>query len=208
MPGNNTLRGYLICCLALASLVVAPGITNQTRQDKPTSGNPPTANQTDTTDTSCIFDFNQDEVPDCLRQGPTGTLFVAPLVLKKLDFDSYGLAPLLSRKERWIYVNRKGLVVVKGVPTMDNGPDSFHDGLVRVVRNNKYGFANRRGHLVIPAVYDGAMNFEKGKARVCKGCEDKCADASHDACEHHFFAGGEWFEVDTKGTAVAIRSGH
>ena len=66
---------------------------------------------------------------------------------------------------------------------MDNGPDSFHDGLVRVVRNKKYGFANRKGQLAIPPTYDGAMNFEKGKAKVCKGCESKCAEGD---CGHHY----------------------
>ena len=75
-----------------------------------------------------------------------------------------------------MYVNRRGKIVISGIPVMDNGTDSFHDGLVRVVRNGKYGFANRRGHVVIPPIYDGVMNFEKGRAEVCKGCESKCDD--------------------------------
>ena len=99
-----------------------------------------------------------------------------------------------------MYVSRRGRVVISGVPTMDNSADSFHDGLVRVVRNKKYGFANQKGQLVIPPAYDGAMNFENGKAKVCSGCESKCVD--HD-CEYHVFAGGEWFQINTKGTVVA-----
>ena len=51
-----------------------------------------------------------------------------------------------------MYVSRKGKVVIWGVPVMDNGADSFHDGLVRIVRNGKYGFANRGGEVVIPAI--------------------------------------------------------
>ena len=83
---------------------------------------------------------------------------------------------------------------------MDNGADSFHDGLVRIVRNGKYGFANRRGQVVIPPIYDGALNFEKGRAEACKGCQSKCDDRD---CEHHSFAGGEWFRINTKGTVLA-----
>lgn len=99
-----------------------------------------------------------------------------------------------------MYVSRDGKVVVVGVASMDNAADSFHDGLVRVIRKGKYGFANRKGQLVVPAIYDGAMNFEKGQALVCKGCEIKAAGPDS---EHHFFAGGEWFRIDTKGVALS-----
>jgi hypothetical protein len=44
------------------------------------------------------------------------------------------------------------------------------------------------------------MNFENGKAKVCKGCESKCVDRE---CELHVFAGGEWFQIDAKGAVVA-----
>ncbi|HEY4951618.1 MAG TPA: WG repeat-containing protein [Candidatus Acidoferrales bacterium] len=150
--------------------------------------------------TSCLFDFERGDVPDCIRQAADGKRLVSRAVLKLLQFDSYGLAPVLSAKEGWMYVNRTGTVVIIGVPRMDNGADSFHDGLVRVVRNKKYGFANRKGQIVVPANYDGAMNFEKGEAKVCSGCESKCVD--HD-CEYHVFAGGEWFHINTKGIVVA-----
>ena len=98
-----------------------------------------------------------------------------------------------------MYVSRKGKVVIWGVPVMDNGADSFHDGLVRIVRNGKYGFANRGGEVVIPAIYDGAMNFQNGRAEVCKGCE---SSATRDG-KYHFFAGGEWLRINTNGTVLA-----
>lgn len=156
-------------------------------------------NQPDTS-SSCIYDFERGEVPGCLHQSANGDLFVAQEVLKELHFDSYGLASVFSPRDGWMYVGRRGTVIVRGVPTMDNGPDSFHDGLVRVVTDKKYGFANRKGQLVIPPAYDGAMNFEKGKAKVCKGCKEECAGAD---CEHHSFSGGQWFQIDTKGKIVA-----
>jgi len=84
----------------------------------------------------CISDFERGEISNCIRQATTGEIFIAPLVLKELDFDSYGLAPVLSLKEGWMYVSRSGIVAVQGVPTMDNGPDSFHDGLVRVIQTS------------------------------------------------------------------------
>jgi len=160
----------------------------------------PTSDSTPSKTTSCVFDFQRGEIHDCIHENATGELFVAPRVTKELHFDSYGLAPVLSLKTGWMYVNRKGKVVVNGVPQMDNGPDSFHDGLVRIVKNEKYGFANRQGDIVVPAIYDGALNFENGTAKVCKGCRNKCADAD---CEHRFFSGGDWLVIDTKGLVVS-----
>src|SRR5712692_759703 len=185
MSSSLKVSVFLICTLALAGRVhAALDRKNQTPQEAAsTESRKSEVNKPDTTGTSCIFDFQRGEIPNCLRQTSTGQLFIAPEALKQLHFDSYGLAPVLSPKEGWMYVRRKGVVVVRGVPTMDNGPDSFHDGLVRVVRNKKYGFANRKGQVAIPPTYDGAMNFEKGKAKVCKGCESKCAEGD---CGHHY----------------------
>lgn len=158
------------------------------------------SNQGSATATSCLFDFESGEVPNCLRQDAKGNLFVASPILKQLHFDSHGLASVLSRKAGWMYVNRNGKVVISGVPSMENGPDSFHDGLVRIVKDEKYGFANRQGQIVVPPIYDGAMNFEKGRAKVCKGCQSKCVAPD---CEYHSFEGGEWLQIDTKGAVLA-----
>ena len=151
-------------------------------------------------DASCMYDPGRDEIPDCIQKAANGELSVKQHVLKQLQFNSLGLAVLWSATNGWMYVSRTGKVVIIGVAAMDNWADTFHDGLVRVVRNNKYGFSNPKGELVISAVYDGAMNFENGKAKVCKGCISKCLDRD---CEHRVLAGGDWFQIDTKGTVVA-----
>jgi WG containing repeat len=162
--------------------------------------NPSNVRKSGPTGTPCLFDFERGEVPNCVCERATGEPFIAPLLLKELPFDGEGLAAVLSPKKGWMYVSRTGRVVISGVPWMDNGADAFHDGLVRVVKNEKYGFANRKGQLVIPPIYDGALTFQNGHATVCKGCADTCAERE---CEHHFFKGGEWFQIDTKGNVLA-----
>jgi WG containing repeat len=157
------------------------------------------AHKTESTGTSCLFDFERGEVPNCVLKRTTGDLFIAPQYLKDLEFDSHSLAAVLSPTEGWMYVNRKGKVIIRGVAVMDNGADTFHDGLVRFVRDKKYGFANRSGRIVIPPVYDGAMNFEKGNAEVCKGCHSKCVEIE---CEYSVFSGGDWFLINTKGAVL------
>ena len=146
----------------------------------------------------CLFDREHGEVPDCIHKRRNGQTSISPKYLRELDFDSHGVAAVWSQEENWMYVNRKGRVIISGVPTMDNGADWFHNGLVRIVRNNRYGFANRKGLVVVPPIYDGAMNFEKGIAEVCMRCRSECASD----CEYHALAGGEWFRINTRGTVL------
>ena len=138
-------------------------------------------------------------VPDCILKDTSGTLSIAPQYVKQLHFDSHGLVPVWSQSQPhgWLYADRRGRIIVTGVPEFDNSADSFHDGLVRVMHDEKYGFANRAGILVIPAVYDGALNFEKGTALVCNQCKTRCED------EHCWFTGGQWQRIDKHGRIVA-----
>lgn len=191
MSKRQPLRIIFPC--AFVVLLAAFSIASQSQQLPPAKSAAPDA-------TPCLYDFERGVVPDCIYKAATGELFVKEQVLKQLQFNSHGLAAVRSVANGWMYVSRTGKVVISGVPTMDNGADTFHDGLVRVVRNGKYGFSNRKGQLVISPVYDGAMNFESGKAKVCNGCTSRCVDLE---CEYHVFSGGEWFEIDPKGTVVS-----
>jgi hypothetical protein len=139
------------------------------------------------------------EVSNCVKLNKKGQSFIAPQYLRQLSFAENGLAIVYSKEEGWMYVNRKGRVIISGVATMDNGADIFHDGLVRFSKNNKWGFADEKGEVIVPVIYDGALNFEKGLAKVCNGCWPECAGSD---CEHHVFAGGEWFYINTKGEIV------
>jgi hypothetical protein len=180
----TTVLFLVFAAIAVGQEASAQSSKQQTSTDIAPTGGP------------CLFDFERGEVPNCLRQGSNGELVVAPQILKELRFDSHGLTAVRSPREGWMYVNLRGKVVVTGVPVMDNWADSFHDGLVRFVINGKYGFANREGQIVIPPIYDGAMNFEKKRAEVCSGCESALAG------EYHFFTGGTWFRINTKGNVL------
>ena len=48
-------------------------------------------------------------------------------------------------------------------------------GLIERFVNNKYGFANRQGKIVIKPAYDWAGSFEHGPAAVCNQCREVCA---------------------------------
>jgi len=189
---SKRLPSRLLLPCIFAALLAALSIASPSQQPAPS--------KSAGLDTSCLYDVEQGVIPDCLQKAGNGELSVKQGVLKQLQFDSHGLAAVRSMTNGWMYVSRTGKVVIKGVPTVDNWADTFHYGLVRVVRNEKYGFSNRKGQLVISPVYDGAMNFENGKAKVCKGCTSKCVEQG---CEYHAFSSGEWFQIDTKGAVVS-----
>jgi len=145
----------------------------------------------------CLFDLERGEVPDCLTEGTDGGLYVTPQIRKQLTYDSHGLAAIRTQNYNWMYVDRRGWVVVRDVPTYDNGPEPFNDGLVRFVRDGKYGYADRKGRIAIAPTYDGALPFDDGHARVCNGCRIKSEG------EHSQFVGGNWMIINRKGNGVA-----
>lgn len=61
--------------------------------------------------------------------------------------------------------------VLFNVYRFDNGPDYMKEGLFRVMRNDKIGFANKLGVIVIPCQFDCAFYFENGRAKVTKECK-------------------------------------
>src|SRR4030066_629798 len=139
------------------------------------------------------------EVSNCVKLSKKGQLFIASQYLRQLSFGENDLAVVYSKEEGWMYVNRKGRVIISEVAAMDNGADDFHDGLVRFPKDNKWGFADVTGKIVVPAIYDCAFNFENGLAKVRHGCDLKCVD---EGCEYFYFSGGEWFYINTRGKIV------
>jgi len=78
----------------------------------------------------------------------------------------------------------------------DNGPDYIENGLFRIVKNNKIGYANSNGKIVISPQYNCAHSFVQGKAKVSDSCETKTA--SGQKC----FFGTDWYFIDTKGNRI------
>ena len=139
------------------------------------------------------------ESKGCLESKKSGELQVTSRTLAKLSFDEKGLTVIRDKVLGWTYVNKKGIIVISGVATMDNWADSFHDGLVRFSRNDKWGFADRNGKEVVPPMYDGSYNFENGIAKVCVGCH---SEQESPESEYHTWTGGQWTCINTRGESV------
>jgi hypothetical protein len=179
---RNTSQ-FALTCLAISLALVARGDSAATWQ-------------------SCRTDFDSFDVSNCLYRAKTGALSVSPHYLGRLFFGEHDLAVLISN-EGLSYVNRAGGVIIPSVANMDNGADPFVHGLVRTLTRGRYGFADLQGRIVVPPIYDGALNEESEPPRVCMGCRTKC-DGRYPNCEHHYFAGGEWFKLNNRGEVAKL----
>jgi len=79
----------------------------------------------------------------------------------------------------------------------DNGLEPFNEGLIRVLRNGKMGYANKYGRIVIPCIYDYAGWFEKGNANVTFNAVEYLDGDGHPKADSH-----EWFEIDKNGSKM------
>lgn len=153
----------------------------------------PPAAETESASLSCMMlkDGTFEALGDCAHRRPDGSYKVDTKALKLLDFDRLGLATLVIREEGYAFVRRDGRALL--VPTFDNAPDEFIDGLVRVKIGEKFGYADRRLKVVIPAIYDGTYRFSNGRARACLGC------VSVSDGEHSWYRGGQPVCLDRRG---------
>ncbi|NJO90703.1 MAG: WG repeat-containing protein [Chloroflexia bacterium] len=77
---------------------------------------------------------------------------------------------VVDENSRFIAID-KGENVLFEVFRYDNGPDYFSEGLLRIVKNGKIGYANEQGKIVIEPQYDCAWPFANGKASVSNSCK-------------------------------------
>lgn len=81
----------------------------------------------------------------------------------------------------------------------DNGPDYVEDGLFRILRNGRMGFADTTGRVVIEPQFACATPFAEGKAKVTFECE-LVSDSSGD--DHRRMESDRWFFVDRGGKEI------
>jgi len=101
------------------------------------------------------------------------------------------------------YINDQGFVAFSKngkklfvVYPFDNGPDYPSEGLFRIIKGDKIGFANIKGEVVIPPRFNAVLPFHNGRAAFCDGCR-KIQHGEHQAWED-----GQWGFIDRKGNEV------
>ncbi len=132
----------------------------------------------------------------CASISASGALQLKESELDHLTFDD-GLATVQVGK-LFFYVDEKGRSAP--VASVEGRAVEFHDDLAPSPRliggAYRIGYIDRSLRLVIPAHWDGGLDFEDGRAQVCRGC--------HVARDGDFaeLQGGVWGCIDTAGREV------
>ena len=82
--------------------------------------------------------------------------------------------------------------------TYDNGPDYTSEGLFRIIENNKIGYSNEQGQIIIQPKFDAALPFQNELAGFCLECSHQ-ADG-----DHSFWSGGKWGFINKTGEIVIL----
>ena len=121
-------------------------------------------------------------------------IIIKPDFVVVQEFTSGGIAAVLD-DTGWVYINTTGRYLIRPY-IFDNGPDYFQEGLARYTRQDKFGFFNQAGEIVIPAQFDFAYPFSEGLAAVCTGCRF-VSDGEHRTVE-----GGKWGYIERQGKMI------
>jgi hypothetical protein len=104
-----------------------------------------------------------------------------------------GKLSLLEIDHKWVVVDEQKTVLYEVFP-FDNGPDTPSDGLYRIVKDGKIGYADAiTNAIVITPQYDCAFPFENGKAKVSIDCQ-----TTKDG-DHSVWTSDAWQFIDKKG---------
>jgi hypothetical protein len=144
-----------------------------------------------------VEDIDTPTLPACVIQAHKDALYIPKKYWMHPSFNRYGLSGFWIQSFGRVYINRSGRIVIRDVAFMDNGPDDFRHGLVRINRDQMWGYADPAGRIVVPLKYSCALNYkdkyEDIGPLVCVGCR------IHLQGDYHVCAGGTWFHVDSHG---------
>ena len=107
------------------------------------------------------------------------------------NFSKYGIAAVVD-DNGWLYINKQGKRVIRP-HVIDNGPDYFSHGLARYKSENKFGYFDEWGNIIIKPEFDYARSFADSMAAVCQNCQIKKVG------DYNEVIGGKWGFINLKG---------
>lgn len=105
---------------------------------------------------------------------------------------------IVKSPDRVVGINRKGEVMFDAYLWGDSQLDDLSEGLFRVKRNGKIGYANKVGEVVIPCEFECAEHFKNGEAKVSLECEYSILDNM----EQVEIKSDKWFYINKKGNKI------
>ena len=104
-------------------------------------------------------------------------------------------AVVLKSGYGFVGIDRNEKILFQVFP-YDNSPDSPKEGLFRIIdSNNKIGYANTKGEIIIKPQFECAFPFSNGKAKVALVCQK----SKEKEGEHTTWLSNQWYYIDTSG---------
>lgn len=100
-----------------------------------------------------------------------------------------------SPQPGYIAIDQEGKLLYE-VYFFDNGPDWPEEGLFRILRNGKIGYADQDGFIRIEPRYECASQFSEGRAKVALEC-DLIPDGEYTRMESD-----QWIYIDREGNIL------
>ncbi|NRS87565.1 hypothetical protein HNQ02_000472 [Flavobacterium sp. 7E] len=104
-------------------------------------------------------------------------------------------AIVLNTKNELIGINRNEQKLFNAVWNGEGVPIGESDDMIMIMKNDKYGFANNKGEIIIEPKYKCAFSFNEGIAKVSNDCS-KSDD------EHFRWIMNTWILIDKKGNII------
>jgi hypothetical protein len=110
-------------------------------------------------------------------------------------FKTYAI--VLKDNSKFLAIDRDEKVLYE-VFNYDNGPDYISEGMFRIKKGEKIGFADAKtGKIVIEPIYMCAFPFEEGIAKVTENCK-MIQEGEYTSCESE-----EWVFIDKTGKIIS-----
>lgn len=122
------------------------------------------------------YKFLDDKTELSGYKNKAGKVVIKPRFREAYPFGPGGIAAVSEPKVGLGFINTSGKMIAIA-HAMDNGPDYFQDKLARIIgKNNKVGFIDDTGKVVIRPRFDDAMPFCAGTAQVELGGKQVAID--------------------------------
>ena len=108
------------------------------------------------------------------------------------------MAIVYTQDNRCIGINKNEEELFE-VYWFDNGPDYVQDGLFRIKKGDKIGFANEAGEIIVEPKYKCTYPFENGQAQVAYEC-DLVKEG-----EHTMMKNAKWLNIDIEGNEIETK---
>ncbi len=134
--------------------------------------------------------------PQCGYVTASGDTVIAPGAYLYCFTDTLKQFAIVMKKDGSLIAIDKTEKKLFDVFKYDNGPDYVSDGLFRIIKNGKIGYADTNGNIVIQPRFTCAFSFKNGKAKVALDCTTVTEG------EHNRWESARWFYIDKHGNRI------